>query len=42
MIDIEILSAILKELGYLDETDEENNLNNDKEKYIDDPVEIEN
>ena len=38
MIDIEMLAAIMKELGYLDETDEEKTLKPDSDESLDKPA----
>ena len=38
MIDIEMLAAIMKELGYLDETDEEKTLKPDSDEPQDKPA----
>lgn len=35
MIDIEMLAAIMKELGYLDETDEDTGLKPDSDEPLD-------
>jgi len=39
MIDIEMLAAIMKELGYLDETDEDKGLKPDPDESLDKPAE---
>lgn len=38
MIDIEMLAAIMKELGYLDETDEDKGLKPDSDESLDKPT----
>ena len=38
MIDVEMLAAIMKELGYLDETYEDKSLKPDSDKSLDKPA----